>query len=366
MLGRHLSFTFCVASLLVVSRVALSQDVLTAPDASGHIPPIAQAVEVKLATTQPNDVFVRALQSSKYLAQSNIKLKLAPVEKDDDVLDSVIKGTADLGLFAVGILSNRKFEEQPQLYSLFTRSFVFTSGSELLDVERTPVGAAVLADVSRVGLFPLSFWNRGLSTIWAKSPVSTPEDFHGLTIAQDSMHRPSVRGADPHYEESNVLLTSLGAKPTLVAPNRIAGHMARGDAVLRDPIDTSPSDASIPFTIYATGFQPQVGIFASSLQYWASLSEHDKAAWKQSIDAASAASETQINTPYKSASHIIPVTGTQQSLRRLASTAATAVYNPAPQSLEEDLWLLDQAKAYLVVTPDSGKKNKNFSQPQPR
>ncbi len=277
-----------------IRRAAFGALLVVLAFAEGPVWPVWSA-EVKLATTRPNDTFVKALQSSRYLAQANIKLTLEPVRKDEDVVDSVIKGTADLGLFALSILSHLKFEEQPQLYTLFTRPFVFTSASELLDVEGTPVGAAVLADVSRVGFFPLSFWNRGLSQIWSKSPVYTPEHFNGLTIAESPVRRP-----DPQYEERKGLFTSLGAKPTLIPPNRIADTMARGAAVLWEPTDnTSTPDASdFSFTIYATGFQPQVGIFASSLKYWTSLSEHDKVAWKRATDDASTASEDQIKAPY--------------------------------------------------------------------
>jgi TRAP-type C4-dicarboxylate transport system substrate-binding protein len=321
----------------------------------------AWAAEVTLAVTRATDPFVKELQSSKYLAQSGIKIKLVTVAKDEDVLDGVVKGAADLGLFPIGVLSNRKFEEQPQLYSVFTRSFLFNSATEILEVERTPVGAAVLADVSRIGIFPLSFWNRGLSQIWAKQPLYTAEQFHGLTIAESTARRPD----DHQYEERNVLLASLGAKQTKVPTSRIAEDMAKGiaGATIWEPTDNNnldPDTGHFGFRVYATEFQPKVGIFASSLKYWNSLSEQEKTVWKQVTEEVGGYSESQMRAIDASLRrNTTPVSSPerQQSLRNLASTVAT--FSAGTPRLKEDLQLIDEAKTYLMLNPEFGKKKPN-------
>jgi hypothetical protein len=40
------------------------------------------------------------------------------------------------------------------------------------------------------------------------------------------------------------------------------------------------------FQIYATDFQPNVGVLASSISYWNSLQEAEKAAWKTATNEA--------------------------------------------------------------------------------
>jgi TRAP-type C4-dicarboxylate transport system substrate-binding protein len=105
------------------------------------------------------------------------KSSLVRLATDEDVLDALIKASTDFGLFDLSVFSKRKFDPQPQLFSVFTRPFLFNSASEIVDVQNTPIGDAVLADVSRVGIFPLSYWNRGLSQIWSRQPVRSAEHF---------------------------------------------------------------------------------------------------------------------------------------------------------------------------------------------
>jgi TRAP-type C4-dicarboxylate transport system substrate-binding protein len=164
------------------------------------------ATEIKLATSRAPDTFVTSLQNSSSLEKAGIKITLQRLVNDDEVLDAVVTGSADLGLFALDVLSKRKFDDQPKLYSVFTRPFFFESSDQIFNLEETPLGDAVLADVARVGVLPLAYWNRGLSQIVAKRPLVSVESFRGLTVAGTSENWFKEDAARP-------VLTSLGAEP---------------------------------------------------------------------------------------------------------------------------------------------------------
>lgn len=115
------------------------------------------ASEVKVATTKSTDVFLTALQRSPSLERADVKIVIETVAREDDALDAVLKGSADIGLFTLDVLSNRKFDEQPTLFSVFTRPFVFRNAEQIYRVEDTPLGDAVLADLARIGVTPLGY-----------------------------------------------------------------------------------------------------------------------------------------------------------------------------------------------------------------
>jgi hypothetical protein len=85
----------------------------------------------------------------------------------------------------------------------------------------------------------------------------------------------------PGDQDRDVVFYSLGAKPTKVAPTMMAEAFEKGHvgAAVYEPSDKSTSEwqnRSFGFTVYATEFQPRVGVFSSSLEYWNELSEADK------------------------------------------------------------------------------------------
>jgi TRAP-type C4-dicarboxylate transport system substrate-binding protein len=304
----------------------------------------ALAVEVKLATSQGSDSFISLLRSSKPLQQAGVKIVIVPMTKDEDVLDALIKGRADLGLFDLNALSKRKFKNQPELFSVFTRPFLFNSASEIVDVQNTPIGDAVLADVARVGIFPLSYWNRGLSQIWTRQPVRSAEHFKGLIVGANS------GGASDQYRD--VYFYSLGAKPTRLAPTMMAEAFEKGrvGAAVYEPSDSSSSDwqnRDFGFTIYATDFQPRVGVFASSRDHWDNLSEENKIAWNKAVEEVSKLSANQIkltdSSLRKNPSHIFSASMDNRALARAVATS-----NQSSWRLDEDFRLIDDARAFVA------------------
>ena len=166
------------------------------------------ASEVKVASTKPTDVFLVSLQHSPALERADIKIVVETVAREDDALDAVLKGSAEIALFTLDTLTNRKFESQPSLFSVFTEPFVFSNAEQIYRIEETPLGDAVLADVAHIGINPLGYWNRGLTQILARQPMTSPGDFRGITIGGD-------RDTTHTYDSAAPILTSLGANNLL-------------------------------------------------------------------------------------------------------------------------------------------------------
>jgi len=255
---------------------------------------VTRAVEIKVAiTTKAADGFIRSLQSSPSLEHAGIKVVVQAVATDDAALDAVLKGSADLALFSLDVLSKRKFDDQPKLFSVFTRPFFFDSSDQIFRVEDSALGDAVLADVARAGVLPLAYWNRGLSQIVARQPLQSIESFRGLKVA----------GYPTDWfdqDTDKLILTSLGAEP--IATRNVASEFGNGTvgAAIWKPLDNGMSPQwdlrNFDFTMWAIDFQPIVGVLASSIPYWKSLRETEKEAWKFAANEAATQAVKEIDT----------------------------------------------------------------------
>lgn len=311
------------------------------------------AMEVRLATSKPDDIFAQSLQHSPALEHAGIKVIVQTVAQDDQVLDGLLNGTTDLGLFALDLLSNRKFDDQPKLFSLFTRPFFFESADQIFNVQHTPVGDAVLADIARAGLVPLSYWNRGLSKIVAKHPLNTPEHFRGLTVASYSTKWAKEYNTQP-------ILHSLGAEPR-TTPN-VAFELGSGavGAVLWEPLDDEKSTQAdlrkFDFKVYATDFQPLVGILASSLRYWDELSEAEKDAWKVAVIDAAKKTINEIDSReyWSRKNNKVDLINFDRE-----QTLKTVEFVSDKRQFIEDYKLLNDAEIFIYSQAISGKKKSN-------
>ncbi len=312
---------------------------------------VSFATEIKLATAKAADAFVKSLQNSPSLEHAGIKVVVQRLPTDDAVLDAVLRGSADLGLFALDVLSKRKFDDQPRLYSVFTRPFFFESSDQIFRLEQTPLGDAVLADVARAGVLPLAYWNGGLSQIMAKRPLESVESFRGLIVASDSENWSREDTAKP-------ILNSLGAEP--VATFNVAMEFSKANvgAAIWKPSDDGNAEWLDPkdygFQIYATDFQPNVGILASSLPYWNSLQEKQKAAWKAATAEATKQAINEIDKreyPKRENKKISFVPANRKLIVQFGSSVSDS------QHLLEDYKLLNEAKVFVSSHSDSKKKS---------
>lgn len=251
----------------------------------------SSASEVKVATTKPTDVFLVSLQRSSSLARANIKIIVETVPKEKDALNAVLDGSAEIGLFTFNTLSDRKFDNQPTLFSVFTEPFIFSYPKQIYRIENTPLGDAVLADVARIGVTPLGYWNRGLTQILAKQPLTSPEDFRGITIGGWATTF-GDNGATP-------ILISLGANAKVTTDYVAELENGTIGGTIWEPLSDGKLNVleskNIPLRAFATEFQPIVGVVASSASYWNTLSTAQKAAWDTAINEANNLSAIEID-----------------------------------------------------------------------
>src|SRR5690242_5155563 len=119
------------------------------------------------------DIFVREFISDDDLAKGGIRIAIRTAESSSAVLQAVLKGQADLALFNLEAFNAIQPENTATLSRLLLQPFQFRNSQELFDVEDTVFGLAVLAQINKTNIFPLSFWNQGLSRIIAQPEVRT-------------------------------------------------------------------------------------------------------------------------------------------------------------------------------------------------
>lgn len=234
------------------------------------------AAEVALSAPISDDAFIRALQSSKDLEAADIKVVM---KVSKDVLRDVVSGESEVGLIPLHDFdAGRTDKNAPTLITTFTRPFLYDSLMELLAVQHSALGHAVLADIGRSGIFALTYWNRGLTKIVATQPIASVSSFHGLKIgvSSDGM--------------ANQVLMKLGADFSTIKIPEMSSALATGaiEATVVKPEETAfsfwskLSETKTP--VYITSFEPMVGVLALSPKYWQTLKETEKRAWKRAAD----------------------------------------------------------------------------------
>ena len=129
-------------------------------------------IRVIMPAFASQDPFVTSLREA--LATNSIRLIPKVVSNPADVLRAALEGAEQAALFPFeSFYTIKDLKEWPSLATLLTQPFQFASLQELFDVEDTPFGSAVLADVSRTGLVPLVLWNRGQSKLISRSKISS-------------------------------------------------------------------------------------------------------------------------------------------------------------------------------------------------
>ena len=116
--------------------------------------PHAWAVEARLSfpATFANDAFVKALLSSKALADAGVTLAARPADSEGAAMRAVKNGEADIGVFTLADEDLHKLQKAGSEASLLTRPFVFKSADEVFLMQNSFLGAAAATDASRSGL----------------------------------------------------------------------------------------------------------------------------------------------------------------------------------------------------------------------
>jgi hypothetical protein len=145
-------------------------------------------------------------------------------------------------------------------------------------------------------------------------------------------------------------LRSLRAALCLLAMVTLPAHA-------QDPGTLNPQPPPpLPIQIYATDFQPNVGVLASSPTYWNSLQETEKAAWKTATNEATKRAINEIDKreyPNRENKKISFVPTTRKLMIQFSGVISDN------KQLLEDYKLLNEAKAFVSSQADSRKKKSN-------
>jgi TRAP-type C4-dicarboxylate transport system substrate-binding protein len=254
---------------------------------------LATDATIALSKSTTKDPFFSSLIESETLYKANIKLTPSFVDRDEEALERVLKGTADFALVGLDAFANQKIGGDPLVASLFTRPLLFDNLSQVYLVQDTELGSAGLSDISRMGLVSLGYWNRGELQLITKEPLSTARELKSLKIG--------------FYEEDNVwksndvwLFTKLGAgNVQSLRPADLSVAFENGSinaAVVDWPADWLLDDKLAPAYRYASPIRPLVGMLVANSSYWHKLKEAEKKAWRQVTDAAQLVARQAIAT----------------------------------------------------------------------
>jgi TRAP-type C4-dicarboxylate transport system substrate-binding protein len=317
------------------------------------------AGEVRLGIPQQKDAFIDSLLESKDLKAAGINLIVVRFPGDNNVLQATIDGSVEVGLFALSALDQIKIDESPRLYTTFTRPFFFQSGEEIFSIQNTALGDAILSDLRRANIFPLKFWNRGLSQIVSRYRISSVQDFQGLKVAAPAA--PSLN-----------TLVSLGAEPTqLEAGEPVLEAISHGlvEAAIWEPGARNDSSrwrasqrnvfAGMQIQLFSTDFRPIVGVLSASNEYWSNLSERERQAWKLAVHEASRRSRNQINVSEQNTSRTSNIKFITLSDGVRQELIATMAEGQDATQIERDRIIFEKAKSGLRVSEDTSLKKKN-------
>jgi len=312
------------------------------------IPVESKSAEVKLGLPlqQQRDAFFESLTNSTELQAAGIQIIATHYLNDKEVLDATTEGSIDVGLFALSAFDQVRFDGL-RLYTTFTRPFFFRNGADLFAIQDTALGDAVLSDLRRAQLFPLRFWNRGLSQIVARQPISSVQDFYRLKVV------------DRKSDATNTsALESLGAETTFDSEVSVSSTLSFGPVKKAAVLDPEEREglAGVRGQLYSTEFEPIVGILAASESYWKQLSERQKQAWKHALEDAAARSRDQIRTSELTARQQLKIQSVQLTSGKRREIIAIMSKALDGSKIHKDLLTVEEARAQVSVG-EQKKKN---------
>jgi tripartite ATP-independent transporter DctP family solute receptor len=181
------------------------------------------------------------------------------------VFESMRIGDIDMAAAASAPIANM----YPDLY-LFDAPYMFKDNQHVYDVLDGEIGQTILADMEKIGLKGLGFWENGFRHLTnSKRPVRTPEDLDGLKIR--TMENPvqlatwEALGANPTPMAYSELFTALQQK--------VVDGQENGYGILDDGKIYEVNEY-----LTTTGHVYGPMILAMNLDRWNSLSENQQKA----------------------------------------------------------------------------------------
>lgn len=232
-----------------------------------------RAANVQLGVADTSDPataqLIQALMDSPVLKSAEITIVPVDLGGERDIADMLIAGEIGLGLVSIWAIEQSAIdaERHPILAPVLNQPFQFASTEELLGIQETPFGEAILADINRTGLVGLSFWNRGQTHIVSRMDITTAADLKGLNIRTFRL------------QEGDEVLVAMGASrfalPAAEVPMALQAGAIEAAEILPDTAQaylTEDTATLIP------NYRPLVGILAASADFWSDRTEREKAA----------------------------------------------------------------------------------------
>ncbi|MGQ3675165.1 TRAP transporter substrate-binding protein [Xanthobacter sp. TB0139] len=197
---------------------------LSAPSA------FAQTVIKFSHVTTPDTPKGRGAEKFKELAEKytdgQVKVEIFPnsqLYKDKEEMEALQLGAVQMlapSLAKFGPLGVREFE-------VFDLPYIFPNKDALRRVTEGEVGRQLFAKLEPKGIKGLAYWDNGFKIMTANSPITKPEDFHGL-----KMRIQSSKVLDSQFR-------ALGALPQVMAFSEVYQAMQTG---VVDGSENTPSN----------------------------------------------------------------------------------------------------------------------------
>ena len=300
----------------------------------------AWATELRLAfpAVYADDVFVKSLLSSKVLVEAGVTLAPQKSESEQQAMQAVKSGAADIGVFTLADEDLRKLPKAGTETSLLTRPFMFQSAKEVFLMQNSFIGDAAANDASRAGLVPLQLWNHAITYFLTTEPLRSAADFAKLTVTTDY-------GAPP-----SAVLDAVGAKTSELMPT-MKGGAAKA-------IATQLGDKMLDFAekfdgrLYLTTGWPETGLLAAAPDSWMKLSEAEKNALKLAAEQARQASDAAIMARDEAIRKIPSVAVNQLEKAQQMELAMRAKGDgPAVMDKEIGLWRKAEVEVHAAPAP---------------
>ncbi|MDR0576572.1 MAG: TRAP transporter substrate-binding protein [Candidatus Accumulibacter sp.] len=230
--------------------------------------------------------------------------------KDKDEMEALQLGVVQMLAPSLSKLTPLGLKE----FEVFDLPYIFDTTALLHKVTQGPIGESLLAKLEAKGIKGMAFWDNGLKSFSANSPLLTPADFNGLKM---------------RIQPSKVLesqMRALGALPHVTAFSDVSRALQTG---IVDGTENPHSnfytqrmhEVQKHITLTRHGYLGYVVIF--NKRFWGNLPSRIRAQLEQAMREA---------TVY---ANRIAAEENDNALARIRETGMTRIHEPTPAELAE-------------------------------
>ncbi|MBM6583886.1 TRAP transporter substrate-binding protein DctP [Microvirga sp. BT689] len=332
----------------------------------------SHALDVQVVVSAPFDAPTRALidQLKTGPELHNIGIDVEEINAAPSTIIDLVK-TADQGQLRLGLVTlDQLIRTGPGSKSVLAAALIqpgqFPDTRDLFDLQDTPLGEAVLAEIAQDrSLVPLSYWSRGQTSILSNSPIRSAEDLRG-------------RKVEPILTSPAAAQTMIALGVSVVTTPFAELHTALQRGVI-DGAETSPgtTQSSLGATQWiATRHRPLIGLIVTGAQSWERLTEQQRRVLSKAVQSADrsareVALKAEAETEWLAASKNLQIINIAKAdpggFLRASEAALPVQFGPAAQDALTDIRatrdLVNQIRS--SVRPSDGNDQK-IKQPQKR